>query len=217
MSGILDPQTPTDIAARAQRGRIVDAMVASCAAKSFSGTTIADIVAGASISRTTFYKHFDDKRACFDAAVDACIEEVQRVAAAAHTAADPPVDAVAEATVAILELMAAKPALAQLLTGDAPAVEPAIVSRYRSLMIAAVEQLWEVAGEPREAFIDPRLAFGRAQVLIFSQIAAGEAEALPNLLPEIVYLAIAPFAGHEEAVRQVRIAIAKFAVEEAPR
>lgn len=179
-------------------------MVASCAEKTFPGTTISDIVAQASISRTTFYKHFPDKRACFEAAVDAGIEELRTVARNAHTPSDPPADAVLAATAAILRLMAEKPGLAQLLTGDAPAVEPAVVERYRRLLIPAVAGLWEAAGEQGEPRMDPNLAFGRAQLLIFNQIAAGKAASLPDLLPETVYLAVAPFVGHEEGLKQAR-------------
>lgn len=208
MSGILNPQTPTDIAARNQRARIIDALVESCAAKTFAATTISDIVARASISRTTFYKHFPDKRACFDAAVDACVEEVASAAREAHEPGDPPGEAVIKATAAILGLMAGRPALAQLLTGDAPGVEPAVVERYRRLLIPAVSGLWEGEG-PAATHMDPSLAFGRAQVLIFKQAAAGEAATLPQLLPELVYLGVAPFAGHEVALAQVRLAEAE--------
>lgn len=75
--------------------------------------------------------------------------------------------------------------------------------RYRKLLIPALERLW---GEPRRGRTDPRLAFGRAQVLIYNQIAAGQAERLPELLPEIVYIALLPFSGHEEALREARLA-----------
>jgi len=191
-------------------------MVRSCAEKTYAGTTISDIVAHASISRTTFYKHFSGKRACFDATVDACIEEIRAVARESHTPTDPPAEAVPKATAAILQRMAEKPALAQLLTGDAIAVEPAVLDRYRRLMLPAVAGLWDAAGEPRDQHIDPRLAFGRAQLLIFNQIAAGNAARLPDLLPELVYLAVAPFAGHEEALAQVRRAEDESAPERSP-
>lgn len=203
MSGILDPQTPTDIAARKQRARIVDALIESCAAKTYAATTISDIVAGASISRTTFYKHFPDKRSCFDAAVDACVDDVAAAARAAHESGDPAGDAVIKATAAMLALMASRPALVQLLIGDAPAVDPGVVERYRRRLIPAVAGLWR-DGREVATHLDPNLAFGRAQVLIFKQAAGGEAAALPQLLPELVYLGVAPFAGHREALEQVR-------------
>ncbi len=203
MSGILDPQTPRDIAARNQRARIVDALIESCAAKTFAATTISDIVAGASISRTTFYKHFPDKRSCFDAAIDACLDDLAATARDAREAGDTPGEAVIKATAAMLALMATRPALAQLLTGDAPGVDPGVVERYRRLLIPAVADLWG-DGEAAATHLDPNLAFGRAQVLIFKQAAGGEAAALPLLLPELVYLGVAPFAGHREALEQVR-------------
>jgi AcrR family transcriptional regulator len=205
-SNVLEPTIPPDIGALSQRERIVEAMIASCAAKTYSATTITDIVAGAKISRTTFYKRFPDKRACFDAALDACIEEVRATAAASYSPTDPPAEAVRSATTAVLELMADKPALAQLLTGDAHSVEPGVLRRYRKLLVPALENLWAKAGEVPQPHIDPRLAFGRAQVLIFEEIVAGRADRLRELLPELVYLAVAPFAGHEEALRQSELA-----------
>ena len=47
------------------------------------------------------------------------------IAGRPHSPADPPAEAVRKAVAAILELMAAKPALAQLLMGEAVSVEPA--------------------------------------------------------------------------------------------
>lgn len=191
---------------QSQRGRIVDAMIESCAEKTYAATTITDIVAGAHISRTTFYKHFDDKRACFDAANDYCIGEMQRVAAAAHSPEDPPGDAARRAATAVLEAMAARPGLAQVLTGDAMAVDPGAVERYRRATVPALEALWSRNGDGATAHTDPRLAFGQAQVLILNQIASGRLERLPDLLPEIVYLTVSPYGGHEEALKQSRLA-----------
>jgi hypothetical protein len=64
--------------------------------------------------------------------------------------------------------------------------------------------------------MDPELAFSRAQLLIFNQIAAGRSALLPELLPEIVYLAVAPFAGHEEALEQVSSADRRLAPRDSP-
>lgn len=202
--GVLRPNTPVDIARQGQRQRILDAMVECCAEKTYAATTITDIVALARISRTTFYKHFEDKRACFDAAVEFCIEELQRVAAAASSPDDPPADALRKATTAVVAALAARPGLAQLLTGDAIAVDPIVIERYRKVTIPALEAIWAKDGVTPEPHTDPRLAFGQAQVLILNQIAAGKADRLPELLPEIVYLAVAPFGGHEEALEQAR-------------
>jgi AcrR family transcriptional regulator len=181
-------------------------MIESCAEKTYAATTITDIVARARISRTTFYKHFEDKRACFDAAIDFCIEELQRVAAASHSPSDLPADATRKAATAVVEALAARPGLAQLLIGDAIAVDPMAIERYRKATIPALAGLWSEDGEEVETHTDPRLVFGQAQVLILNQIATGETERLPELLPEIVYLIVSPFGGHEEALGQSRLA-----------
>lgn len=197
-----------------QEQRILGAMIASCAEKTYAATTIADIVKRASISRTTFYKHFTNKRACFDATLGACIAEIQAVARAAHSPADSPPEAVRKAVGAVLALMVERPAMAQLVMSDAITVEPAILERYRSLLIPALEGLWQETDEPRRPEAsDPLLAFGRVQVLIFNQIAAGRTDQLPELLPEIVYIAVVPFAGHDEATRQAQLAAGETVAE----
>jgi AcrR family transcriptional regulator len=189
-----------------QRQRIVGAMIDSCAEKTYAATTISDIVARARISRTTFYKQFEDKRACFDAAVDNCLEQLQKAAAGSHFVEDAPADALRKAMSAVLEAMTARPGLAQLLTGDAIAVDPMVIERYRKATLPAIEALWARQGSPVETHTDLRVAFGQAQVLILNQIATGNADRLLELLPELVYLAVSPYGGHEEAIRQSRLA-----------
>jgi AcrR family transcriptional regulator len=213
---VLRPAGHLDHGAGDQRRRIIDAMIDSCAEKTYAATTITDIVAGARISRTTFYKQFDDKRACFDAAIVHCIEQLQEVAASAHDRADPPADAVRKGTTAVIEALAERPGLAQLLTGDAIAVEPKVIECYRKATIPALERLWSRDNGGAEAHSDPRLAFGKAQVLILNQIALGKADRLPELLPEIVYLAVSPFGGHEAALRQSRLATESATSDAAP-
>ena len=91
-------------------------------------------------------------------------------------------------------------------TGDAISVDPKVVERYRKATIPPLEALWSQDGKQAKAHNDPRLAFGQAQVLILNQIATGEVEHLPELLPEIVYLAVSPYGGHEEALKQSQLA-----------
>jgi AcrR family transcriptional regulator len=196
-----------------QRRRILDAMVACCAEKTYAGTTIADLVRRGSVSRTTFYKLFNDKRDCFDAAVTLCIERLAATLAAGAAESDSPAEATRCATAAGLELLAAEPELTLVLSGDVLGVDPTQVDRYSRMLVPALERLWAQAGEPPRKHSSPGLAFGRAQLLVFHEVAAGRPERLPALAPNIVYLAIAPFAGHEEALRQARLAQDESTVE----
>jgi AcrR family transcriptional regulator len=205
MRSVLEPTIPVDIRV-SQRRRIVEAMIESCAEKTYAGTTIADIVRRASISRTTFYKRVGDKRRCFEAALDFCIEALQAAAAESRSPTDSPPEAVRKAVARMLELMAERPSLGHLAIAESVSVEPATIERYRRMLIPALEGLWDSAGVPKQSHTDPRLAFGRAQVLIFDRIVTGRTRELPELLPEIVYISLLPFAGHAEAVKQARLA-----------
>ncbi len=176
-------------------------MIACCAEKTYSATTIADVVARASVSRTTFYRSFADKRACFEAALDACLEEVDGVARASVEPGEPPRHAVRRASAAVLERLAARPAVAQLLAAEAVSVDPAVLGRYRALLMPSLERL---LGPSPEGAVNPGLALGRAQLLILNQLTGDGARRLADLEPEIVYLALAPFLGHREALKQAR-------------
>jgi AcrR family transcriptional regulator len=65
--------TPREEAERNQRERLFAAMVATVAEKGYEATTVADLVKLSGVSRSAFYKHFDDKQACFLAAVEAIV------------------------------------------------------------------------------------------------------------------------------------------------
>ncbi len=202
---------PTGLRTPSQRRRILDAMVACCAEKTYAATTIADVVSAAAVSRTTFYKLFNGKRDCFDAAVAKCIDRIAATMTAATSGHGAPAEATRSGAVALLELLAAEPELALILGGDVIGVDPQLVERYSSFTVPALEAIWERAGSPPGKHLSPGLAFGRAQLLIFHEVAAGRPERLPALVPDIVYLAIAPFAGHDEALRQARLAGAEVA------
>ncbi len=71
----------------AQRARLLEAVVQVVAEQGYVGTTVADVVRRAGVSRTTFYETFASKEACFldayRAGVDVLIEHI-RAATRAH-------------------------------------------------------------------------------------------------------------------------------------
>lgn len=203
--GVLTPTVPMDIGARSQRERILGAMAKSCGRKTFAATTIADIVAHASVSRATFYKHFENKHECFEAAVDFFGGELKEVASDAHADADSAPEALHRATAAVLQLLAQNPAYAKLLMIEAPTVDPIIIGRYRGLVIASLKGEWGSRKKPDSPGPDPRLAFGRAQVLMAEYVAAGQTDRFPELLSELVYIALLPFVGQDEALKHAKL------------
>ena len=87
-----------------QRRRVLSGLAASVAVRGFAATTIGDVAAAASISRSTFYEHFEDKRAAFVALYEAgadlvlgVIEEADAQARAAGAGLRERVEVVARA------------------------------------------------------------------------------------------------------------------------
>ncbi len=66
--------TPREEAEKNQRERLFAAMVATVADKGYEATTVADLVNLSGVSRSAFYRHFDDKEECFLTAAEALIE-----------------------------------------------------------------------------------------------------------------------------------------------
>ena len=74
---------PADDVRAAQRERLIRAMVSAVAERGYAEVTVADVVAAARVSRTSFYAQFADKEACFFAAYRAIAGEVMRQVATA--------------------------------------------------------------------------------------------------------------------------------------
>lgn len=72
---------------RAQEARLIEAFAQAVSEKGFSGTTIADIVRHAAVSKRTFYECFADKEECFLVAYE---EFASRVIQAIEVAANAP-------------------------------------------------------------------------------------------------------------------------------
>jgi AcrR family transcriptional regulator len=206
---VLEPTGPGDLATQLQRQRILDAIAASCAEKTFAATTISDIVGRAGVSRATFYKSFDNKRCCFDAAADHFVQKLWTAGGAVRSDTATGPENVRNALAAALQLMATAPTYTRLLIIETVTVNPRLVDRFRTLIIRALRTARDGSNDsqpsdPPDAAI--RTAFGQAQVLVANQILVGHGDALPVLLPDLVYIALLPFAGEEEALTQAQLA-----------
>jgi AcrR family transcriptional regulator len=197
-----------DAGLRAREARVLEAMAAVCAERTYAAATISEIVRSAGISTRTFYKLFASKRECFDAALAAFSAELEAAVEAARAGEQSWPAEVRAAIAAILEASAAKPDFAKLAFVESIGVDPNLIGHYRLVLAGALarQRAGGLAAQPAPAGGRPpqgtRAAFGRAQVLIADQITSGRAAELPELLPDLVYIALSPFTGPEEALRE---------------
>src|SRR3546814_4248314 len=97
-----------------QRIRMLLAMAEATADKGFVGTSVADVLKRAGVSRETFYQHFSDKQDCFLAAFDAAGELLVAGLAPSLAESGSPLERFEHAFGAYLDQLPSQPALARL-------------------------------------------------------------------------------------------------------
>jgi AcrR family transcriptional regulator len=202
---------PREFVVSSQRDRILDAIANVCAEKGYVNVTVADIVNRAGVSRSTFYELYKDKEACFLAAYDAILAKfladllgsVERIELTWIQGVRAGVDA-------IVRFLAAEPAFARMCMVDMLVAGPAAIERYDSAI--RVIATYVERGRDRadaEPGIPGRVAsaiVAGGAAVIRDEILAGRPERIPELAPDLVYLALVPYVGRGEAMRQARAA-----------
>jgi AcrR family transcriptional regulator len=123
-----------------QRERMLEAMAAGVADKGYGATTVGDVVAGAGVSRKTFYEHFRDKEDCFLAAFDAGVDDLLAAIVAAEPDAPGWRAALRARVRAYLSTLASHPDFARAFLIEVFSAGPRALER-RSEVHARFEQL----------------------------------------------------------------------------
>jgi AcrR family transcriptional regulator len=195
---------------RSQRDRLLDAIAEVCASDGYGGASVAAVVARAGVSRKTFYEHFTNKEACFLAAYDAILNKFLGVVIDAYKQPELAWPKRVEAALdALLSFLAAEPAFARMCIVEVVAAGPRALERYMS----AVRLLANLLGDGRgacagheEVPASTAVAVIQGSALVIrDQILAGRTEQLTKLLPDLLYAALVPYLGQEEALRSSRV------------
>lgn len=188
-----------------QRERLLAGMATAVAERGYSEVTIAHVTTEAKVSRRVFYANFASKDECFLAAFDAVAAHVRElVAEAVEAAPDWPRQAVAAAR-ETLAFLAAEPDLARLCLVEAQSAGPEIAARFHAAVGELVPPLRRGREERAEARQLPASTedstVGALVSLVSRKVAAGEADRLEELLPDVTQFILAPYLGPEQAER----------------
>ncbi len=179
---------PREVAERNQRERLFAAMVATVADKGYEATTVADLVKLSGVSRSAFYRHFEDKQACFVAAVEAIagptLERFGR-----DGAAERDVDRGRRAFIDVVESIVAQPAAAKMCIVEVYAAYPegaAVVDRMSDAATVMATRLLtgipDREGMPEELV---RSLVGGIQKVIHKRLYRGQEQELLDLAPQL--------------------------------
>jgi AcrR family transcriptional regulator len=195
---------PAAVVARSQYTRIMHGTAEVMLAKGYANATVADIVAAAGVSRDVFYDHFTDKHHAFLEAQQHPTQHILDTCAAAYFAADSWPERVWDGLRTLIELIVENPALAHLRLVECYAAGPEATRRAEDITRAFSIFLEEGYRQRPEADALPRLCSqaisGAVFEIIRRYVAHGEGSALAQRLPQLSYIAIAPFTGAVEAI-----------------
>ncbi len=193
-------EPPDSVHSRAtltQRERILRAAAKVAAERGFGSLSIPAITAAAGVSNQTFYEKFASKQEAFGVALDILVKGTLGRVSAAIEAEDDWVEGVRAGLATLLSCLAESPPLARLLTIEVLSAGPVALDRAEVVMDRLVAMFnpgaipAQVGARPPDVVIE---AIGAGVfVVLQNEVAQGRTEALPELLPEISFIVLAPF------------------------
>ncbi len=195
---------PPALVVRVQRERILHATADVIRAKGYEGTTVADIVARAGVSREVFYSHFHSRSDAFLETHKLVFEQMMATAAGAFIASSGEwPERVWDSWGAATALVVGSPSLAHFAFVESYALGQSVARRTDESVLAFTVFLrdghrYVQGGEPPSATISTAIA-GAVMETTASYIRRDRAEELFTLLPTLVYMILAPFLGQDDA------------------
>jgi AcrR family transcriptional regulator len=191
---------------RNQLDRLTAGMIAAIAEHGYHGATISQIAEAAGVSRRTFYGYYSGKEECFFATYQVIFDHLRETMTGAAGSAEDWPGQVRARLRAMLGVFAANPDLVSFTMIAPQAAGGEIAARYRTLLAQLVGVLkGEVPAEARQPSPAAEHGLiGAASALLVREVRAGRGENLPDLLPDLVELVLAPYLGRERAIAAAR-------------
>ena len=193
---------PLKFVVGSQRERILAAVAHASSDAGYAELTVAQIVQRAGVSRRTFYRLFENKHDAFLAACEEAFGRLlERVAIAVSEQPTFAGQAAAGLQV-LLEFVANEPAFARMCLVEALAAGPEATGQRTKMLVAFATF---VDAQAHATLDDPpgpltaELVIGGIHQVIYTRVRSGDTERLPELGPELLYLSLLPYLGHEAA------------------
>jgi AcrR family transcriptional regulator len=198
---------PASLVARSQRTRLITATAEVTMQKGYAATKVEDIVAAARVAKPVFYRYFQDKQHAFLEAQQFPTQYILDRCAEAYFEVDEWPQRLWRCFAVLLGLIVSNPAISHLRLVECYAAGPEAIRRAEEITRSFTMFLQEGYRYRSEAASPPRLASqaiaGAFFEIVQRQVAEGNFATLQAHLPQLTYLALAPFTGAEEAIELV--------------
>jgi len=179
--------------------------------KGYRAATVADAIAEAGVSRTTFYRHFADKHECFLVAYDVAAERALATVEADCEGERPWPERARSGLESLVELLAGDPELARVLVVEA-VVAGADARRRQWAAIGRCARLLD-AGRERRGHELPAstglMAASAVTGLLFDEVQAGRTAELVERLPDLLFALFVPYLGPWDAAEEMRSVVSQ--------
>jgi len=204
---------PPDLVSAIQRERLLAASLRATSELGYREMSVQDVLDRSGVSRPTFYEHFENKEACFLAALDAAGGRLRtRVDAATGSADGSWRDRLRVGLEELLRFVAEEPDAAVTLVVEARAACPAALRRRDDLLDHFASSLdtqirAEMPKDSPPAAIASAGVVGGIEALLYSRLNREEVENLDGLLPSLMYFAVLAYEGHQAASEELALSV----------
>lgn len=181
-----------------RRDAIVEAMIHVAGSQGYLATSVADVLTEAGASRTTFYKHFDNKQECFLAAYDLAVERILEAAESGCEGKRRWRDRARSGLAGVVELLAADQALARTAIVEFSAAGAAARARHWTTIGHFARLLESGSLREDELELPPNtalMAVGGVLGLILDELREGQVADLLRILPDLEFALLVPYLG----------------------
>jgi AcrR family transcriptional regulator len=195
---------------RRARERLLEAMLLVSGEMGYERVSVQDVIERARASRATFYKHFEDKEACFVAAYTEASEwlfqRLETVAKRQQSWKEGLRAALAE----LLEFCANQPSIARALFVEAPAAGGDAMAQHDLLMerlSSAIDGARrEISTRQAPPPVTAAFMVGAIETLVRTKLMSDEPETAPDMLPGILHFVVMQFYGEDAAWEELTAA-----------
>ncbi len=198
---------PRGFVAHNQRERIFDAIANLTAANGYPALSLDDVATEAAVSLQTFYAHFAGKEDAFIATYETGHARAMAIINQTLVRQSSWIGAVRAGVEALLELLACEPSYAHLACVDVMVAYPHMAQRAHEAndFYAGLLDLRTATDSPS---LLPSPVVGEAIVggvyeLLHDYVLRGQTRRLPELADHVMYIALAPFLGAQDAWRAI--------------
>jgi AcrR family transcriptional regulator len=189
-----------------QRYRMLEGMVRAVGERGYAETTVQDVIARAGVSRRTFYVHFADKQDCFLQGYDEAMARLLASTRSAYESGSSWPERLERGLERFLAFFSSEQGLVRMATVEVLAAGPEALRHYddgiKGFLAFFDDGRAESAhGDELPASLSETVVGGITATLR-QRVVAGEASRVTQLLPDLLYFALAPYIGHARALRR---------------